>query len=96
MLTSKEKKHLRKLSHQIQSIFQVGKAGVNSNMTTQISEALEKRELIKISVLQNNFEENQVVAEEIVEKTGAHIVQVIGNTIILYKESDNNKQIRLS
>ncbi|WP_173916076.1 ribosome assembly RNA-binding protein YhbY [Halobacillus sp. Marseille-Q1614] len=95
MLTSKAKKHLRKLSHDIQPIFQVGKAGVNENMTTQISEALEKRELIKVSILQNNFEDNREVAHQIAEETNSHIVQVIGSTIILYKESEENKQIRL-
>jgi RNA-binding protein len=95
MLTSKQKKHLRAASHNIQPIFQVGKAGVNENMTTQINEALEKRELIKVSILQNCFEDNQVVADDIVKATDAHIVQVIGNTIILYKESEENKQIDL-
>lgn len=95
MLTSRQKKHLRAASHHIQPIFQVGKAGVNDNMTTQINEALEKRELIKVSILQNCFEDNQEVANEIVEATDAHIVQVIGNTIILYKESEENKQIEL-
>ncbi|MGI8316073.1 ribosome assembly RNA-binding protein YhbY [Halobacillus mangrovi] len=95
MLTSKQKKHLRAESHNIQPIFQVGKSGVNENMTKQINEALEKRELIKVSVLQNCFEDNRQVAEEIVEATKANIVQVIGNTIILYKESRENKQIEL-
>ncbi|KHE71691.1 ribosome assembly RNA-binding protein YhbY [Halobacillus sp. BBL2006] len=95
MLTSKQKKHLRAESHDVQPIFQVGKAGVNENMTKQINEALEKRELIKVSILQNCFEDNKQVAEEIVEATNAHIVQVIGNTIILYKESKENKQIQL-
>ncbi|MBA2173524.1 ribosome assembly RNA-binding protein YhbY [Halobacillus locisalis] len=95
MLTSKQKKHLRTISHEVQPIFQVGKAGVNENMTKQIDEALEKRELIKVSILQNNFDDNKQVAEQIVEATGAHIVQMIGNTIILYKESEENKQIEL-
>ncbi|MBN8236704.1 ribosome assembly RNA-binding protein YhbY [Halobacillus kuroshimensis] len=95
MLTSKQKKHLRAASHQVQPIFQVGKAGVNENMTTQINEALEKRELIKVSILQNCLEEPAAVAEEIVDATDAHIVQVIGSTIILYKESKENKQIEL-
>ncbi|MFD2926038.1 ribosome assembly RNA-binding protein YhbY [Halobacillus naozhouensis] len=95
MLTSKQKKYLRGLSHKLQPIFQVGKAGVNENMTTQISEALEKRELIKVSILQNCFEDNSEVAREIVDDTEANLVQLIGNTIILYKESANNKQIEL-
>ncbi|TGB04236.1 ribosome assembly RNA-binding protein YhbY [Halobacillus salinus] len=95
MLTSKQKKHLRSISHDVQPIFQVGKAGVNENMTKQIGEALEKREIIKVSILQNNFDDKNEVARQITEATDAHIVQVIGNTIILYKESVENKQIEL-
>lgn len=95
MLTSKQKKHLRSISHEVQPIFQVGKAGVSENMTKQIDEALEKRELIKVSILQNNFDDKNEVARQISEATDSHIVQVIGNTIILYKESIENKQIEL-
>ncbi|WP_347862704.1 ribosome assembly RNA-binding protein YhbY [Salimicrobium sp. PL1-032A] len=95
MLTSKQKKYLRKLSHDIQPIFQIGKGGINSNMVVQISEALEKRELIKISILQNSMEDPKGAAEEIAEDTGAEVVQVIGGTIILYRESDEHKEINL-
>ncbi|SIS36760.1 ribosome assembly RNA-binding protein YhbY [Salimicrobium flavidum] len=95
MLTSKQKKHLRKLSHDIQPIFQIGKGGVNSNMVVQIDEALEKRELIKVSILQNSMENPNEAAEEIAYDTGAEIVQVIGGTIILYRESEDNKEIKL-
>ncbi|WP_102335780.1 ribosome assembly RNA-binding protein YhbY [Salimicrobium jeotgali] len=95
MLTSKQKKHLRKLSHNIQPIFQIGKGGLNSNLVVQIDEALEKRELIKVSILQNSMEEPSVAAEEIAQDTDAEIVQVIGGTIILYRESEENKDIEL-
>ncbi|AKG04259.1 MULTISPECIES: ribosome assembly RNA-binding protein YhbY [Salimicrobium] len=95
MLTSKQKKHLRKLSHNIQPIFQIGKGGLNSNLVVQIDEALEKRELIKVSILQNSMEEPSVAAEEIAQDTDAEIVQVIGGTIILYRESEENKEIEL-
>lgn len=95
MLTSKQKKHLRKLSHDVQPIFQIGKGGVNSNMVVQISEALEKRELIKVSILQNSMESPKEAAEEIAHDTDAEIVQVIGGTIILYRESEENKEIKL-
>jgi RNA-binding protein len=76
-------------------IFQVGKGGVNDNMVKQISDALEAREIFKISVLQNCEEDKTVVAEELAERTGAELVQIIGNTIVLYKESVENKQITL-
>ncbi|MCM3413042.1 ribosome assembly RNA-binding protein YhbY [Metabacillus litoralis] len=95
MLTGKQKRFLRSEAHHLNPIFQVGKGGVNENMINQLSDALEARELFKVSVLQNCEEDKNTVAEQIVEGTGAELVQIIGNTIVLYKESRENKQIRL-
>ncbi|MDM5330938.1 ribosome assembly RNA-binding protein YhbY [Neobacillus sp. CF12] len=95
MLTGKQKRFLRSKAHHLDPIFQVGKGGVNENMIKQVAEALEARELFKISVLQNCEEDKNVVAQQLAEGTGADIVQIIGNTIVLYKESVEKKQISL-
>ncbi|WP_047986351.1 ribosome assembly RNA-binding protein YhbY [Ornithinibacillus californiensis] len=95
MLTGKQKRFLRSKAHHLNAIFQVGKTGVNENMIVQINEALEKRELIKVSILQNCLDDKDTVAEELQSGTGAEIVQIIGNNIVLYKESEENKQIEL-
>ncbi|WP_102026958.1 ribosome assembly RNA-binding protein YhbY [Salirhabdus sp. Marseille-P4669] len=95
MLTGKQKRYLRSLAHHLKPIFQVGKAGVNENLMTQVSEALEKRELIKVSILQNCFEDKDEVASELAAGTNSELVQLIGHTIVLYKESEENKQITL-
>lgn len=95
MLTGKQKRYLRSLAHHLDPIFQVGKGGVNENMVKQIGEALEARELIKVSVLKNSLEETEEAAEVIVEGTNSELVQIIGHTIVLYKESKENKEIEL-
>jgi RNA-binding protein len=95
MLTGKQKRFLRARAHHLNPIFQVGKGGVNANMIKQIAEALEVRELLKISVLQNCEQDKDEAAEEIAVGTKAELVQIIGNTIVLYKESKENKQIVL-
>ncbi|WP_019154592.1 ribosome assembly RNA-binding protein YhbY [Robertmurraya massiliosenegalensis] len=95
MLTGKQKRFLRSKAHHLTPIFQVGKGGVNDNMIMQISEALEARELLKISVLQNCEEDRDTVAEKLSHGCRAELVQVIGNTIVLYKESKENKEIKL-
>jgi RNA-binding protein len=95
MLTGKQKRFLRSKAHHLNPIFQVGKGGVNENMIKQISEALEARELLKISVLQNCEEDKDDVATLVSKGTKAELVQLIGNTIVLYKESRENKQIVL-
>lgn len=60
-----------------------------------IEDALEARELIKISVLQNCLEEPKTMAIDIADVLEAEVVQVIGRTIILYKQSRKKKQIVL-
>jgi RNA-binding protein len=95
MLTGKQKRFLRSKAHHLNPIFQVGKGGTNENMHKQIAEALEARELLKISVLQNCEWDKDEVAADLVDNTGAELVQIIGNTIVLYKESKENKELIL-
>lgn len=59
MLTGKQKRFLRKEAHHLSPIFQVGKQGVNDNLIAQLNDVLEKRELIKINILQNVFEDKE-------------------------------------
>ncbi|MFB1080598.1 ribosome assembly RNA-binding protein YhbY [Jeotgalibacillus sp. JSM ZJ347] len=95
MLTGKQKRFLRAEAHNLSPIFQVGKGGVNENMIKQISEALEVRELIKVSILQNCEQDKHEVASELSKGAKAELVQLIGHTIVLYKESRENKKIEL-
>jgi RNA-binding protein len=95
MLTGKQKRFLRSKAHHLDPIFQVGKGGVNENMIKQIKDALEARELFKISVLQNCEEDKTSVAQQLANGADAELVQIIGKTIVLYKESTENKQIVL-
>ncbi|MBD7964421.1 ribosome assembly RNA-binding protein YhbY [Fictibacillus norfolkensis] len=95
MLTGKQKRFLRSKAHHIQPIFQVGKGGVNSNLVKQVDEALEARELIKVSILQNCEDDKDTVASQLSSGSKSQLVQVIGSTIVLYKESVNQKRIQL-
>ncbi|HOQ37054.1 MAG TPA: ribosome assembly RNA-binding protein YhbY [Acetivibrio sp.] len=95
MLTGKQRSYLRSLANGIDSVFQVGKGGVNDNMIKQFNEALEARELIKVTVLKNSLEDVREVCDEAARLTGSEVVQVIGNKFVLYKESKENKVIEL-
>lgn len=95
MLTGKQKSYLKGLSHNMQPIIQIGKNGVNEMLVKTIEDALEARELIKISVLQNCLEEPKTMAIDIADVLQAEVVQVIGRTIIFYKQSRKKKQIVL-
>ena len=95
MLTSKQKSFLRSEAHHLQPIFQIGKSGLTDTIIKQIEEALEARELIKVSVLQNCEQDKEEIADVLSEQAGLEIVQIIGKTIVLYKKSTEKKKIVL-
>lgn len=95
-MTSKQRAYLRSMATSIQPIFQVGKGEISENMTEQISNALEARELMKVKVLENSLYTAREAAEIIAEITGAEVVTVIGNKFVLYRESEKHKKINLS
>lgn len=95
MLTGKQKGFLRSEAHHLQPLFQIGKSGLTESVILQIEEALEARELIKVNILQNCDEDKNEIAQRLSEQEGMEVVQVIGNTIVLYKESTEKKRIVL-
>ena len=94
-MTSKQRAYLKGKASIIEPIFQVGKASLTPEFTNAIEEALEARELIKISVLKNCLDDPKEIAQVLSERTRSDVVQVIGKKIVLYKESKNNKKIIL-
>ena len=85
---SKQRAYLKGLAMNMTPIIQIGK----SSVTQAVEEALEARELIKISVLQNCLDDPRQMAEVLAERTHADVVQVIGKKIVLYKEGKDNKK----
>lgn len=95
MLTSKQRAYLRGLATNEPAIMQVGKGGLSENLIKTVSDALEARELIKMSVLENCDETPKETANALAAAVGADVVGVIGRKFILYRESVNHKRIEL-
>ncbi len=95
MLNSRQRAQLRGMANSYETIFQIGKGGINDQLIKQVDEALEARELIKLRVLETSPDTSRVAADTIAERVGADVVQVIGYRFILYRESKNNKTIKL-
>ena len=95
MITSKQRAYLRGLANGIPAIMQIGKGGIGENLAKTVSDALEARELIKLTVLENCMETPREAADAIAQLVGADVVGVIGRKIILYRESVNHKTIEL-
>lgn len=95
MITSKQRAYLRSLSTNEPAIMQVGKGGIGDNLIKTVSDALEARELIKLSVLENSEYTPKETADALAEAVGADVVGVIGRKVILYRESVKHKKIEL-
>ena len=91
-MTSNQRAYLKSLAMTMDPIFQIGKASLTPENTKAIAEALEARELIKISVLQNCMDDPKELAQMVAERTKSQVVQVIGKKIVLYKEGKENKK----
>lgn len=97
MITGKQRAYLRKLGHDLQPIMQIGKDGVSDAVITAVDEALEKREIMKISILETAMLDTRSTCDDIARRLLAEPVQAIGNKFILYRRAQDvkNRKIEL-
>lgn len=92
-MTGKERAAWRAKANSLEPLFQIGKGGISDALIKQTDDALRARELIKLKVLLDSSPVSvRDAANEIAEKTGAEVIQVIGGVIVLYRESEELKQ----
>ena len=94
-MTSKQRAYLRSLANPISAIFQIGKSGLVDNHIKQINDALEARELIKISVLETADCTAKDLAPKISNLTDSIVVQTMGNKITLFRQKKKDSKIEL-
>ena len=87
MLTSKERKKLSGMAQTIEPVFQIGKNGWTDVTVKELSDVLDARELIKVSILKNSDEEPRDVLNELCDALGAEPISCIGSKIVLYRRS---------
>ena len=76
-------------------IFQIGKSSVTPELTAAVAEALEARELIKLSILKNCLDDGREIVAILAERTHSEVVQVIGKKIVLYKQAKDEKKRKI-
>ena len=94
-MTSKQRSYLKGLAMTMDPIFQTGKSSVTPEITAAIAEALEARELIKITVLKNCLDDGRSIAEVLAERTHSEVVQVIGKKIVLYRPAKDEAKRKI-
>ena len=95
-LTSKQRAFLTSQAHSLKPIIQIGKNGLNDQIKTCVRQALDARELIKVTLLQNTDENIHEVAEILEEEIGVETVQKIGRILILFKQSSKKENRKIS
>jgi RNA-binding protein len=85
-LSSKQRATLRAMAHSLKPIVFIGKEGVTDATVQSLTDAFNRREVLKVKVQQMAPEESREVGNALVERIeNLHVVQVIGRTIILYR-----------
>ena len=95
IMTTKQRAYLKGLAMTMDPIIQIGKSSLTPEVIEAVREAIDKRELIKISVLKNCFDDPRELAQIVAERTHSEVVQVIGKKIVLYKQAKENSKITL-
>lgn len=84
-MNNKQRAYLSSLASKLTPILQVGKSSLTPELIQAVDEALAARELIKINVLKNCFDDPKEIANTMAERTRSEVVRVIGKKIILYR-----------
>jgi RNA-binding protein len=93
MLTGKQKRYLRALGHSLKPVINVGKSEVSEALIHETSIALDAHELIKVKLLESCIMDRNEVAGLLADACGADVAQLLGRTILIYRQAKEPKLI---
>ncbi len=94
-LTNNQKKILRSRGHALKPIVMVGQHGLSESVLAELESTMTKHELLKIKIRADDKHDRQTMIDEIVSITQAHLIQVIGNIMVIYRAFNEEPQIIL-
>lgn len=94
-LTERQKKHLRRLGHDLHPIVLVGQRGMNSGVVEELKLALEHHELVKLRVRAGSREERDAILGELATLSGSEFIFRIGNVGLFYKKNNTLQKLLL-
>ena len=95
-MTTKQRAALRSMANTMDPVLQIGKEGITDNLIKQCWDALEARELIKVTVQRYApFDSAREACEALCEKVHAESVQIIGSRFVIYRQARKNSKIKL-
>ena len=95
-MTTRQRAALRAMCNTMEPILHIGKEGINDNLVKQCWDALEARELIKVTVQKNApFDSTREACDSLCQRVHAEPVQTIGSKFCIYRQARENSKIRL-
>ena len=95
VLTSAQNRFLRGIAHDLKALLQIGGKGVTPAFLAELDEVLERHELVKVKVAAEDREARDTLIDELVQASGAALVQRIGHVAVLYRPAKEKRQIVL-
>jgi RNA-binding protein len=95
VLTAKQRQFLRGLAHPLAPIVRIGKAGVTASVVAETKKSLHAHELIKVRLDIDEPKERKSAADQLASETDSQLAGTIGKTAILYRERDEEPEIKL-
>lgn len=84
-LSSDQKKRFRTIAHHLKPVVIIAEKGISEGVLAELERALEDHELIKLKINVLEREDKRLIVAEVVEQTGAQLVQTIGKIAVLYR-----------
>ena len=89
MINSKQRSYLKGIANTLDPKINIGKNSITDNVIDQINQILEANEIVKIKILNNNLDDQNLIVDELVAAFNAEFVSHIGSKITLYIPSKN-------
>uniref|UniRef100_UPI0034DFC0AF ribosome assembly RNA-binding protein YhbY n=1 Tax=Candidatus Thiodubiliella endoseptemdiera TaxID=2738886 RepID=UPI0034DFC0AF len=94
-LTNNQKKFLRARGHALKPIVMVGQHGLSESVLAELESTMTKHELLKIKIRAEDRDDRQKMIDEVINVTKAHLIQVIGSVMVIYRAFEEDPQIIL-
>ncbi|MDG1815952.1 MAG: ribosome assembly RNA-binding protein YhbY [Glaciecola sp.] len=90
-LNKKQIQHLKGLAHSLKPVVLLGNNGLTEAVVAEIDYALNHHELIKVKIPTDDRENKELIVDAICRETQSTKVQVIGKTLVIYRQSPEQK-----
>lgn len=92
-LSNPEIRKLKGMAQKMEASLKIGKQGLSPGFIKTLDEELNRHELVKLKFVEFK-EEKKTLAPQLAEKTGAHLVTLLGNVAVLFRRNpDPQKQV---